>query len=208
MSTQRRENRSIPATGWVPSGHRRGPRYRWRRTTCTDRASALGHASPASAAPQFHAVAAVGTAPPAPPACFRPSGKKLSPGSPRTGLRPWGGKPGSPRTVLRPWGGRPGASEWLATNSLQSDYRTTQFVRPVRSVSIVSRDFRESWPAQSPPAARPSANRRLKRLSLPHIPSSSGLPFLRSALPRIPAALSCGTERYDGKGNLHLLHAA
>ncbi len=27
------------------------------------------------------------------------------PGSPRTGLRPWGGHPGSPRTGLRPWGG-------------------------------------------------------------------------------------------------------
>jgi len=29
------------------------------------------------------------------------------PGSPRTGLRPWGGEPGSPRTGLRPWGGEP-----------------------------------------------------------------------------------------------------
>ena len=31
----------------------------------------------------------------------------LDPGSPRTGLRPWGGEPGSPRTGLRPWGGDP-----------------------------------------------------------------------------------------------------
>jgi glutamyl-tRNA synthetase len=30
-----------------------------------------------------------------------------NPGSPRTGLRPWGGDPGSPRTGLRPWGGGP-----------------------------------------------------------------------------------------------------
>jgi hypothetical protein len=32
------------------------------------------------------------------------------PGSPRTGLRPWGDKPGSPRTGLRPGGGKPGGN--------------------------------------------------------------------------------------------------
>ncbi len=31
------------------------------------------------------------------------------PGSPRTGLSPWGGGPGSPRTGLSPWGGDPGS---------------------------------------------------------------------------------------------------
>jgi hypothetical protein len=31
---------------------------------------------------------------------------------------------------------------------------------------------------------------------------------LHPALPHVPAALSCRTERYDGKGNLHLQHAA
>jgi 4-diphosphocytidyl-2-C-methyl-D-erythritol kinase len=34
------------------------------------------------------------------------------PGSPRTGLRPWGGDPGSPRTGLRPWGGDPAFGTW------------------------------------------------------------------------------------------------
>jgi len=39
----------------------------------------------------------------------RPPCTDQEPGSPRTGLRPWGGEPGSPRTGLRPWGGEPEA---------------------------------------------------------------------------------------------------
>ena len=44
---------------------------------------------------------------------FRPQPQKMGApqsGSPRTGLRPWGGEPGSPRTGLRPWGGEPARS--------------------------------------------------------------------------------------------------
>jgi oxygen-independent coproporphyrinogen-3 oxidase len=39
-------------------------------------------------------------------------------GSPRTGLRPWGGETGSPRTGLRPWGGETGSAEtaWLSAD--------------------------------------------------------------------------------------------
>ena len=42
MSTQRRENRSTPATNTC----RRGPRYRWQRTSCTERAEAPGVPTP------------------------------------------------------------------------------------------------------------------------------------------------------------------
>ena len=44
-----------------------------------------------------------------------PALRASQPGSPRTGLRPWGEEPGSPRTGLLPWGGKPTASPgtWL-----------------------------------------------------------------------------------------------
>jgi ATP-dependent exoDNAse (exonuclease V) beta subunit len=44
-----------------------------------------------------------------------PALRASQPGSPRTGLRPWGEEPGSPRTGLRPWGEEPTASSgtWL-----------------------------------------------------------------------------------------------
>ncbi len=44
--------------------------------------------------------------------------------------------------------------------------------------------------------------------SNPPIASPSGLPRLHLTLPLVPTANRCRTERYDGKGNLHLQHAA
>jgi chorismate dehydratase len=43
-------------------------------------------------------------------------------GSPRTGLRPWGGDPGSPRTGLSPWGGDLDSETWesIAEDFIQS----------------------------------------------------------------------------------------
>jgi hypothetical protein len=105
MSTQRRENHSTPATKWAPGtlwvGHRRGPRNRWQRTNCTDSAGALRQKNFAPFARQVRAYAKVGTAPPHTAERLHPSDKNPSPGAPAR----------------------------LATNSLQSDYRTTQFVR-------------------------------------------------------------------------------
>jgi hypothetical protein len=55
----------------------------------------------------------------------------------------------------------------------------------------------------------------LKMQAAPRAPSGlSAHPFLcppprsHPTLPHVPAAVSCRTERYDGKGNLYLQHAA
>ena len=84
-----------------------------------------------------------------------------------------------------------------ATNSLRSDLRNQQqFVRLLYF--------------GSPPT-------RLAAMPRPFVERSSGDPPLLSpvhgarlhpTLPRVPAALRCRTERYDGKGNLYLQHAA
>ena len=93
-----------------------------------------------------------------------------------------------------------GTPDSLATNSLQSDYRNTQLVR------LVSLNFRRG----SPP---PGVGRRAAAVplasfgsSLPHIPS--GLARLHPSLPRVPVAECYRTERYDGKRDLYLQHAA
>jgi hypothetical protein len=187
MSTQRRENR-------------------WQRTSCThgagvsrvpgDRSSSWGwrvpgHANPAPTAQHGRAQAKVGTAPPA-------------------------------------------AAAWLATNSLQSDYRTMQLIQLVRLVRIVQfvpffllveffsrlaypsagreKQNRRHTSRSAPPsgAALGAASGTLAALrsSLSFIPSPSGLDRLHPTLPQFPAGERRWTERYDGKGNLHLLHAA
>jgi len=91
---------------------------------------------------------------------------------------------------------------WLATNSLQSDYRNTQLVR------LVSFDIRRGSPP--PGAGCQAAAVTLKSFgsSTSHIPSLSGLARLRHSLPQVPAAKGSWTERYDGKRDLHLQHAA
>jgi hypothetical protein len=92
--------------------------------------------------------------------------------------------------------------DWLATNSLQSDYRNTQLVR------LVSLNIRRGSPP--PGAGRRAVAVTLKSFgsSISHIPSLSGLARLHHSLPRVPAARSSWTERYDGKRDLHLQHAA
>ncbi len=187
MSTQRRENR-------------------WQRISCThgagvsrvpgDRSSSRGwrvsgHADTAPVAQHGGAQARVGTAPPA-------------------------------------------ATAWLATNSLQSGYRTIQLVQLVRIVRIVQfvpfvmlvefisrlavpfagreKQDRRHTSRRAPPsrAALGAATGTLAALrsSLSLIPSPSGLARLHPALPQFPAGKRRWTERYDGKGNLHLQHAA
>jgi hypothetical protein len=102
MSTQRRENGSTPAT----KTRRRGPRNRWQRTSCAERAGE----EPVNTAPITRygcACANGGTAPPVTSAWFHPSDQYLSPGTPE-----------------------------LATNSLLLDYRKIWFVRPVRCLQL------------------------------------------------------------------------
>ena len=152
---------------------------RWQHRSCTQRAGASEHGNSAPIARHGRAHAKVGTAPPA-------------------------------------------KSAWLATNSLQSDHRTIQIVQLVRIVQLVPLSTVPSVPrgklckrhkARSAPpfgAALGVAAGTLATLrsSLAFIPSSSGLVFLHPTLPWFPAGKRRWTERYDGKGNLHLLHAA
>jgi len=91
---------------------------------------------------------------------------------------------------------------WLATKSLQSDHRINQLLR------LVLRNIPHSL---SPPGAGSrvaAATAASFRSSFPHIPTPSGLAHLHPSLPRVPAAISCRTERYDGKRDLYLQHAA
>jgi hypothetical protein len=193
MNTQRRENHSTPAT----KAYRRGSRNRWRRTSCTQSAGAPGHASPAPVARESRARARVGTAPPAAPACH-------------------------PSDEVGALWASPGSPAWLATNSLQSDCRTMKLVQLVRFVQFVQfvprsvvpsavRDTRHKARSAPPSGAGlGAATGSLATVgsSRSFIPSPSGLVCLHPTLPRFPAGKRRWTERYDGKGNLHLLHAA
>jgi hypothetical protein len=86
-----------------------------------------------------------------------------------------------------------------ATNSLSSDDHNQQ---PVRLVFTNIR-------IGSPPSGRLSRLRppRGHFAGYPPIHSSADRAS-HSTLPRVPAAIGCRTERYDGKGNLYFKHAA
>jgi hypothetical protein len=178
MNTQRREDR-------------------WQRTSCTHGAGASRHLSSGPIMLHGSAQAKVGTAPPAAPAWFRPSDGDLSPGAPAR----------------------------LATNSLQSDYRSLQLVRIVQFVqlarflsrlavqSAVQEKHEKRHNARHSPPYGASVSAATGTLTAPgsshsFIPSPSGLDRLHPTLPQFPAGERRWTERYDGKGNLHLLHAA
>ena len=96
----------------------------------------------------------------------------------------------------------PDSPAWLATISLQSDYRITQIVR------LVPLNIRLGFPP--PGGSHHAAAVTLKSFgsSPSHIPSLSGPARLHHSLPRAPAAKGSWTERYDGKRDLHLQHAA
>jgi hypothetical protein len=105
---------------------------------------------------------------------------------------------------------------WFATNSLQSGFRIVQldrlvqllFVRFVQLVLLVRLVLRHGSPpfgaGPGDAAGRPANH----GFSLPHIPSPSGLARLHPTLPWVPAGRRRWAERYDGKGNLYLQHAA
>jgi hypothetical protein len=96
----------------------------------------------------------------------------------------------------------PASPAWLATNSLQSDRRTTQIVRLVRL------NIRRGSPPPGAGNCAAAATFVSFRSSFPLIPSPSGFACFHPTLPQVPAAMSCWTERYDGKRDLHLQHAA
>ena len=93
----------------------------------------------------------------------------------------------------------PGFPAWLATNSLQSGYRIVQLVR--QDLRLGSPPFGASRGAETGTSATHGS-------SLPHIPSPSGFERLHPTLPRVPAGRRRWAERYDGKRDLHLQHAA
>ena len=114
---------------------------------------------------------------------------------PRAPVRP------ARRLSPRPRTARPASSGRLATNSLQSDHRT------LSSFGLFRR-LRHGSPPSGPVAAAQLPHQQLLRSSFSPIPSPSGFARLHPTLPHVPAAKGCRTERYDGKGNLYLQHAA
>jgi hypothetical protein len=152
MSTQRRENRSAPATKIF----RRGPRNSWQRTSCAERTRVSG-GIPAGSVVQFaRASANVVTASPEFP-------------------------------------------DRMATNSLQTE-------KPIEQ--LVGQGNRRGSPPSGRDvcaAAGPSATLR-SSLFLILIPSVFAR--LHPTLPQAPAAVRHWAERYDGKRDMHLKHAA
>jgi hypothetical protein len=150
---------------------------RWQRRSCMERVGFAEQVRPAPVAWYARANANGGTAPPVATARFHPTDGDLSVGSPA----------------------------WLATNSLQLDYRIGKLVRPVR---FVIQAIRRGSPPFGAGARAATGTPATYASSLPHIASPSGLERLHPTLPRVPAALSRWTERYDGKRDLYLQYAA
>jgi hypothetical protein len=94
---------------------------------------------------------------------------------------------------------RAGAPGWVTTNSRRSDRRNQQRVR------LVDLYIRFG----SPPLRQAAARRPLLKSSsgFPPDPSLAVFARLHPALPRVPAAMRCRTERYDGKRDLYFQHA-
>jgi hypothetical protein len=193
MSTQRRETRSTPATKIC----RRGPRDGWQRSSCTECRVPIrsfspdgvrcgrksGEANPARAALPVRGNNAKGrTAPPSAFDWFAIVWLALV----------WFLPSDEDQSL--------GALERLATHSLQSDHR---FVRRVHSVRLfrpgIGRGASFRTAAGTPASPRSSISR---------IPFPSDLSRLHLALPQFPAGFGRWTERYDGKRDLHLQHAA
>ena len=94
---------------------------------------------------------------------------------------------------------QPMLSAGLATNSLHSDHHLEQ---------LVWQDNRSGSPLSGPSSCAASGARATRRSSLLHIPFPSGLASFHPALPQAPAGRRRWAERYDGKRDLYLQHAA
>jgi hypothetical protein len=92
------------------------------------------------------------------------------------------------------------AFAWLATDSLQSDHRIGQLVR---------QDVRRGWPpywvGRRAATGTPAAS---TRSSSPHIPTLPERALLHRSLPQAPEGRRLWAERYDGKRDLYIQHAA
>jgi hypothetical protein len=93
----------------------------------------------------------------------------------------------------------------LATNSLQSEQNHLNFVTPAW---LVPQDSRRSLPPPGAGIHAATGTLTTRRSSSPFIPSPSGFVCIHPTLPQFPAGLGRWTERYDGKRDLHLQHAA
>ena len=132
----------------------------------------------------------------------------------------WGAFPGSRHVARLIWAtaanGRTApllsifwsAMAWAATKFLHSDHHIRQLVRPV-----LKADRRGSPPPQV--RFRAALGKQASpRSSIPRIPYPSGPVSLHRPLPhgpfgpKAPAASRRRAERYDGKGNMYLQHAA
>ena len=96
----------------------------------------------------------------------------------------------------------PGIQARLATNSLQMGNRI------VKLVQFVFRELRHSSPPFRAGLGEETGTPANHGSSLPHILPPSSLARLHPPLPRVPAGRRRWAERYDGKGNMHLQHAA
>jgi hypothetical protein len=90
--------------------------------------------------------------------------------------------------------------EWLVTNSLQSDHCIGKHVR------LGSRCV--SPPQDGAGGHTEATTQATHRSSLPHIPTIPARTRLHPTLPQAPAGKRRWAERYDGKRNLYLQHAA
>jgi hypothetical protein len=190
MSTQRRENR------WQRTGYTEGDGpIRQLLTDGVQRAGPPGLVVPGLTMPFACAIADGGTAPPGMPAWFHPSDEYMSPGSP-VRFRPSDEDPSQ------------GTPERLATNSLQRDYSIVQSIQIVQLVRLVSQHKRRGSPPfkadSSAATGIPATHGLFLSLNL----SPSGFARFHPTLSRVPAGIGRWTERYDGKRNLHIQHAA
>jgi hypothetical protein len=94
------------------------------------------------------------------------------------------------------------APQWEATNSLQLDSCTSRYVQVVRPE--IWRGWLPIWEDSRSIFGKIAT----RRSSLPLIPYPPVLESFHPALPQFPAAKGSRTERYDGKRDLHLQHAA
>ena len=79
--------------------------------------------------------------------------------------------------------------------------------------STLRQDTRNQQPDRflcpgSPPTRQAAALRPFIDTGYPPIPFPAVFARVHPTLPHVPAALSCRTERHDGKGNLYFQHAA
>ena len=117
-------------------------------------------------------------------------------------------------------------SSWLATNSLFSDHRIVQlaqflwlifsvqslglvqFVQFVQFVCPVLRDKRRGSQPFGAGGRTAFCTPAILGSSYPHIPLPSGVLCFHPSLPQAPAGRRRWAERYDGKRDLYLQHAA